>query len=308
MNFPNKEKPENTAYLQLLMLCGYALAGLLICSILGFIVLYLMYGEVVLMDMAALTVGDSKYLNGLKVFQILSSIGLFLAPPLFLALTERKKIKDFYGFNKPTLPLLGLVILIMVVTMPFMEWTALWNQQMHLPDFLKSVEVWMKEKEAEAMRMTFIFLKINGIGDFLFNLLTIALIPAIAEELMFRGGVQRAFMRMFNNPHVAIWLAAFIFSAIHLQFYGFLPRLLLGALFGYLYLWTGSLWYAMLAHFVNNAYAVIVAWYLQANNMPLNQTEATLNTPWYGYVISLLAGVYLLFYYKNKANYGKQLG
>ncbi|MBG6234888.1 membrane protease YdiL (CAAX protease family) [Pedobacter sp. CAN_A7] len=308
MNFPYQEKHENSAYLQLLMLCGYALAGILICSIIGFIVLYFLYGEGVLMDMSALTAGDGKYLNGLKVFQILSSIGLFLAPPLFLALTERKKISEFYEFNRPTLPLLGLVFLIMVVTMPFTEWTAIWNQQMHFPEFLKPVELWMKAKEAEAMRMTYIFLKINGIGDFFFNLLTIALVPAFAEELMFRGGVQRAFKRMFDNPHVAIWLAAFIFSAIHLQFYGFLPRLLLGALFGYLYLWTGSLWYAILAHFINNAYAVCIAWYLQANNLPLNQAESTLNTPWYGYVISLLAGVYLLIYFKNKANYGKQLG
>jgi membrane protease YdiL (CAAX protease family) len=308
MNFPYREKHENSAYLQLLMLCAYALAGILICSVLGFLVLYLMYGEVVLMDTAALAEGDDKYLNGLKIFQILSSIGLFLAPPLFLALTERKKITEFYGFQQPKLPLLGLVVLIMVVTMPLMEWMASWNQQMHLPDFLKSAEQWMKAKEAEAMRMTYIFLTVHGLGDFLFNLLTIALIPAVAEELMFRGGVQRAFKRMFDNPHVAIWLAAFIFSAIHLQFYGFLPRLVLGALFGYLYLWTGSLWYAILAHFLNNAYAVGVAWYLQVHHIPLDQSEATLNTPWYGYIISLLAGIYLLNYYKNKANYGKQLG
>ena len=166
----------------------------------------------------------------------------------------------------------------------------------------------MKAKESEAMRMTYLFLKVNGFGDFLINLFTIALVPAVAEELMFRGGVQRAFNRMFNNPHVAIWLAAFLFSAIHMQFYGFLPRLLLGALFGYIYVWTGSLWYAIFAHFINNAYAVCYAWYLQANNMPLNQTDATLNTPWYGYVISLVAGIYLLIYFKNKTNYGKQLG
>jgi membrane protease YdiL (CAAX protease family) len=308
MKFPYQEKHENSAYLQLLMLCGYALAGILICSIVGFIVLYLLYGEGVLMDMTSLTDGSGKYMNGFKVFQILSSIGLFLAPPLFLALTERKKVSEFYGFAKPTLGLLGLVFLIMVVSMPFMEWTALWNQQMHFPEFLKSVEHWMKAKEAEAMRMTYAFLKVNGLGDFFINLFMIALVPAVAEELMFRGGVQRAFKRMFDNPHIAIWLAAFVFSAIHMQFYGFLPRLLLGALFGYLYLWTGSLWYAILAHFINNAYAVCFAWYLQANNMPLNQTEGTLNTPWYGYVISLLAGIYLIIYFKNKTNYGKQLG
>jgi len=307
MNFLYPEKPERSAYLQLLILCAYALAGLIAFSMIGFLVLLAMYGQTVLTDPIALASGDPKYLNGLKVFQILSSIGLFLAPPLLLALTERKKIKDFYQFKKPQSTLLAMVLLLMIVSMPFMEWTALWNQKMHLPEFLKPLEVWMKAKEAEAMRMTMVLLNVNGILDFLLNLFMIALLPAVAEELMFRGGVQRSFNRMFGNPHLAIWLSAFIFSAIHLQFYGFLPRLLLGAAFGYIYLWSGSLWYAILAHFLNNGFAVCMAWYLQIKNLPFNQTEQTFNFQWYGYVFSLLLTVILLWKFKQKAIYGKQL-
>ena len=307
MNFLYPEKPEKSAYLQLLILCAYALAGLIVFSMIGFLVLLAMYGQTVLTDPIALASGDPKYLNGLKVFQILSSIGLFLAPPLLLALTERKKIKDFYQFKKPQSTLLAMVLLLMIVSMPFMEWTALWNQKMHLPEFLKPLEVWMKAKEAEAMRMTMVLLNVNGILDFLLNLFMIALLPAVAEELMFRGGVQRSFNRMFGNPHLAIWLSAFIFSAIHLQFYGFLPRLLLGAAFGYIYLWSGSLWYAILAHFLNNGFAVCMAWYLQIKKLPFNQTEQTFNFQWYGYVFSLLLTVILLWKFKQKAIYGKQL-
>lgn len=308
MSFQFPQKHENSAYIQLLMLCGYALGGLLLCSLIGFLVLYAMYGANVLSDPAALAGGDEKYLNGLKIFQILSSVGLFLVPPVLLALTERKKVTSFYAFKKPELSWFLWIFILMIVSMPFMEWTALWNQKMHLPEGLKGVEIWMKAKEAEAMRLTYILLKVKGIGDFLLNIFMIAILPAVAEELMFRGGVQRSFRRMFNNPHVAIWLAAFIFSAIHMQFYGFLPRLLLGALFGYIYLWTGNLWYAILAHFLNNAYAVCVAWYLQLKNIPLSNVEASFSFEWYGYVISFLLGVYLLIFIKRKSTYGEQLG
>ncbi len=308
MNFQYPEKHEKSAYIQLLILCSYALAGLIFCSVIGFIVLYVMYGQTVLTDPAALASGDPKYLSGLKIFQILSSIGLFLAPPLLLALTERRKITDFYDFKKPQPSLTALLILLMVASMPFMEWTALWNQQMHFPDFLKPLEGWMKAKEAEAMRLTVVLLTVNDFWDFLINLFMIALLPAVAEELMFRGGVQRSFNRMFGNPHVAIWLSAFIFSCIHMQFYGFLPRLLLGAGFGYIYHWSGSLWYAMLAHFLNNGFAVAMAWYLQLNNLPLNVAEKTFNFEWYGYVISLILMAIILMKFKQNTRYGKQLG
>lgn len=307
MDFLYQEKHEKSAYLQLLILCGLALAGLIFCTLLGFIVLYGLYGMEVLTDTSALASGDQKYLNGLKIFQILSSIGLFLAPPLFLALTERQKLTVFYGFKKPQLPLLGILFLIMLVSMPFMEWTALWNQKMHFPEFLKPLEAWMKAKETEAMRMTVVLLTVHGVWDFVVNLFMIAMLPAVAEELMFRGGLQRAFNRMFQNHHVAIWIAAFIFSAIHMQFYGFLPRLLLGAAFGYIYFWSGSLWYAMFAHFLNNAYAVCMAWYLQSQHLPLNEADDTFHFQWYGYALSLLFTIFLVWYFKNKATYGKQL-
>jgi membrane protease YdiL (CAAX protease family) len=133
------------------------------------------------------------------------------------------------------------------------------------------------------------------------NIFMIAILPGIAEELIFRGAIQRSFKRMFQNPHVAIWLAAFVFSVIHVQFYGFVPRLLLGAAFGYLCYWGGSLWYAMFAHFLNNAYAVGVAWYLQRNNMPLNEETTATHFDWYVCILSLLATILLIIYFKKQS-------
>ena len=309
MNFIQKQQDENTPYTQLLMLLGYAVGGIFIFSLIALAIITGMYGFGALTNPVILSGAEEKYRPALQILLAASSLGLFLAPPLFLAITERNKINVFYGFKKTEPNLLFLVFLIMVVSMPFMEWTALINQKMALPDFLKGVESWMREKEDEAMQTTLLLLKMQHINELLVNLFLIALLPGIAEELMFRGAVQRSFSRIFKNPHVAIWISAFLFSAIHMQFYGFLPRILLGAGFGYIYYFSGSLWYAMLAHFLNNAYAVCAAWYMQKNNIPLSEADNTSHFAWYGYLISFILTIVVFNYFKTKTSkaYEQQL-
>ncbi|SEA94020.1 CPBP family intramembrane glutamic endopeptidase [Pedobacter hartonius] len=310
MNFTPGVREEKSAYSQLLILACYALAGTITGSVLSVAVLVLLYGTDILSNNALLFSGDPAYLTGLRISQALTSVFLFLMPPILLAITEKARIVKFYGFKKPRLSILLTVFLLMICSLPVMEWVTLVNQQMVLPGFLKSVEDWMRAKEDAAMNMTILLLRIRGFGEFLINILIIALLPAIAEEFLFRGGIQRGFTRMFNNPHVAIWLAAFIFSAIHVQFFGFFPRMFLGAAFGYIYLWTGSLWYAMFAHFLNNAYAVCQAWYLQAHHIPLEQADNSAYFPWYASIISLILSIFLFKYLKDKTteSNGKQLG
>jgi membrane protease YdiL (CAAX protease family) len=310
MNFSLAPREEKSAYTQLLILACYALAGAVLGSVLSLIVLIALYGTGILQNTIGLSGGDPVYLNGLRIAQSLSSLSLFLMPPLLLAITEKTRITTFYGFRKPQPLLLLVVLLIMACSLPLMEWMTLMNQHMVFPDGLKSIENWMREKEEAAMNMTILLLRIRGFGEFIINIVIIALLPAVAEELLFRGGVQRSFSRMFNNPHIAIWVSAFIFSAIHVQFFGFFPRLFLGAAFGYIYLWTGSLWYAMFAHFLNNAYAVCQAWYLQAHHIPLDKADNSAYFPWYAYVISLILSIFLFKYLKDKTkeSNGEQLG
>ncbi|NRF38455.1 CPBP family intramembrane glutamic endopeptidase [Pedobacter foliorum] len=309
MSFIQKQQDENSPYTQLLMLLGYAVAGIFIFLLIGLAIIVAIYGFGALTNPVILSGGEEKYRPALQILLIAQSVGLFLAPPLLLAITEKKKINVFYGFKKPETNLLLLVFLIMAVSMPFMEWTAVINQKMILPDFLQSIESWMRQKEDEAMQTTLLLLKMQHINELVANLFLIALLPGIAEELMFRGAVQRSFGRIFNNPHVAIWASAFLFSAIHLQFYGFLPRLLLGAGFGYIYYFSGSLWYAMLAHFLNNAYAVCAAWYMQKNNIPLSEADNTSHFAWYGYLISFILTILVFNYFKTKTSksYEQQL-
>jgi membrane protease YdiL (CAAX protease family) len=300
MNLKESESAEKSPYLQLLSLVMYAIAGVLISLILTLLTFYFMYGE--FRNYSWLEAANPKFVTVNRVMISLQQMGLFLVPALFLALGEGKKMNAFYDFKTTKATFLLLIIALMAVSMPLMEFSMQLNQKMALPGFLKSIEEWMKSKEDAATVTTEALLKMDHIGTYLLNLILIGILPAICEELMFRGAIQRTLGRIFSNPHVAIWLSAFVFSAIHLQFYGFLPRFLLGAGFGYIYFWTKSLWYSIFAHFLNNTYAVTAAWYMQKNNIPLSESDKTAHFQWYGYVISMILTVLLFKYFKNKTS------
>lgn len=206
---------------------------------------------------------NPMYIGALKFIQLFNSIGLFVIPPFLYVLFIKEKPLEFLNLKKSvhirTLIFLGLIY---VISIPTMEWLITFNSKLDLPDSLIQLEQWMKAAEERAAEVTKAFLAMNGIGDLVINLIIIAIIPAIGEELLFRGVLQRQINIWSKNGHLAVWVAAFVFSAIHLQFYGFLPRLILGALFGYFYLWSNNLWVPIIAHFINNASAVIISYYM----------------------------------------------
>lgn len=303
MSLRTADQQEHSPYLQLLTLLFYAVLGLFVAMLIGLFFIFLQYGEKAILDLSWMAGTDPAYLNGQRIMISAQQIGLFLFPAALLAITQGKNATIFYGFKKPQGNLVLLVLLLMICSMPLLEWVGRLNQEMRLPPFLKDMELWMKSAEDRAAETTEALLKMNTIGAFLVNVLMIGILPAIAEELMFRGALQRTLTRIFINPHVAIWFSAFIFSAIHVQFYGFVPRLLLGATFGYLYFWSGSIWYAMFAHFINNGYAVCAAWYMQKNNIPLSQADQAINIAWYGYLISLVLTVLLFAYFKRQTGF-----
>ncbi|MNJ99974.1 CAAX amino terminal protease self- immunity [compost metagenome] len=277
-------KPENSPFVQMLFLLLFAIGGLIVFAIFGMVLVFFTSG---LEGIKGAAMNDYRFISALKILVVAQQIGLFLTPAILLAVVERKKLSNFYGFQVPKVNWLLLVALLSICWMPLMGLSNEWNQKMVFPEFLKGLERWMRGMEDSAAKATEAILKMNNVGDLLVNLLVIAVTPAICEELIFRGAVQRTIFRIKSNPHVAIWISAIIFSAIHFQFYGFLPRLLLGAAFGYVYFFTGSIWYAVFAHFLNNAYAVCVAYYLQKNNLSYTNAD-DINMPWYGYLISAI--------------------
>ena len=206
-------------------------------------------------------VNDPSSIPLLKELQILQSVLLFIVPAVIAGYLFERSPSGYFGMKKvPSGSVLLMILLIMMVSLPMINGMVSLNEMMKLPAAFAGMEQWMKEAEDQAAQITENFLDVHSVDGFTVNMLMIAVIPAIGEELLFRGLFQRLFGEWFKNIHVAIILAAFLFGAVHLQFYGLLPRMILGVMFGYLYLWTGTLWAPVIAHFLNNGAAVLVSY------------------------------------------------
>ncbi|MBL0341505.1 MAG: CPBP family intramembrane metalloprotease [Bacteroidetes bacterium] len=276
-------------------------------SMLGGLLADHFYGVNVLSDPKALSnLEDPLVMSAMKLLQILTTgFGMFLIPAILAAILFSTKPRSYLSATKMANPLLlGLTLLLTFSAVPFINSLLIFNQQLHLPEFLSGVESWMRASEDNAARITEMFLKMDTSLELLFNLFIVALLPALGEELLFRGVLQRLFKELTNNIHVAIILTSILFSAIHMQFFGFIPRMLLGMLFGYLLHWTGSIWVPIFAHLVNNGAAVIFAYYAGNNQLPFNQdTIGTENGEW-PYVIISLALIFGLGFLIKKLSTG----
>lgn len=243
---------------QFIIFIGMALASVTLFSVIGFGLLYPLFGINLLQTPDILSELELPHvLKAMKFLQLINALGLFVVPSLLFAFLIHKKGNDYLKWNNGSNVILFLIIpLLMLASQPIINLSAEINKHLQLPDFLKSLVIWMQRSENNAEVITKAFLAGTDINTFLFNLFLIAVIPAVGEELMFRGVFQRILNDWTKNIHIAIWISAILFSAMHMQFYGFLPRMLMGALFGYIFYWSGSLWIPILGHFINNALAV----------------------------------------------------
>ena len=260
--------------------------------------IFVMFSLTVLV-IALITQGNPlSDINTLKWIQLLQTISLFLLPSLILAYLCAKVPWNWLQLdNKVNWKVLLWAIGIMLVALPAINLMSHWNQHMVLPTWLSGVEEWMKAKEAEAEWLTKQFMSATTVSGLLVNLFLMAVLPAVSEEITFRGVLQQLLTAPHRlSPHLAIWLTAIIFSAIHMQFYGFVPRMLMGALFGYMLVWTGSLWVPMLMHFVNNGMAVLLYFMANRAHWDMDKVDAigTGDTLWLGIVSFVLTvvGIY----------------
>jgi membrane protease YdiL (CAAX protease family) len=206
----------------------------------------------------------------------MQSIGMFLLPPFLIAWYLDDRPLEYLSLNrKPVVKMAITVFVLVLVSNPLMEWVSNVNMNIKFPSWLDSVERWMWTSENQANRITKAFLATDNLGGLFSNLLLVAVLPAIGEELLFRGILQKLIKNLIGNAHAAIWITAFIFSALHLQFFGFFPRFLIGALLGYLLEWTGSLWIPIIAHFINNAGGVIL-YYITGKGIEPENTDGPL--------------------------------
>ena len=286
-------------FTQFLILIMAAFSLGMLCTFLSYFVLKFAYNIDLLQSQNVLYTYKSA--NPLRIYLALSnSLGLFGLPAFwFLSLQNDYGIKHLFTQKIDFTRYLSLFLLMIVAT-PVVYFAYKLNKAIELPAAFHALETFMKNMELEAEVATETLLKMPNVSDFLLNILVVALLPAIAEELFFRGAMQQIFFQLFRHKHLTIWVVAILFSALHLQFYGFFPRMFLGAMFGYLYLWSGNILVPILAHFINNAGAVILA-YLHGKNLIQMQEEDLLNAPVYVYATATLATVALLrFMYQKR--------
>jgi len=228
---------------------------LLVSQFLGAFLAALIYGFRVSDVLALGAYEDAKYVAASKLILILGSVGTFIIPAFLFSYLFEGKLFSYYKFRNPTgmIPIL-LVILMMISVIPFINYMAEINLKMQIP--IRALDQLLRTLETNAEEMMVAFTSTRTIGGLLVNLLMIGVIAAVGEELIFRGLIQRLMTQMLKSPHVAILITAMLFSAFHFQFFSFLPRFILGLILGYLMYYGQSIWYPILAHFVNNAMGV----------------------------------------------------
>lgn len=283
------------------LLLLFVFVGMFIGQFLGLIALLPWVSFSDLTDPNFLTniMSDPSFKRQIMIMNACVALGAFIIAPLaYLYFYEKKKASVFFNNNKIiTIPLfltVFIVLTFMSVNSIFIEW----NANVTLPDFMESFEMWAKEMEQQAQELTVMMTRFENPGDFVLALVIIGLIPAIGEEILFRGLIQNQLYAITKNIHIAIWAAGLLFSIFHFQFYGLVPRMLLGVLFGYLYYWSGNLLIPMLGHFINNGFTLLLL-YMYQQEVITYDIENTTSIPITSIIFSLVLGIILVAFFKR---------
>jgi len=268
-----KTKP---VWIQLLLFIGMAFGLFMILTLVGSIALTKITGVSLLevKDIAKWNANDPKMIYFIRGLLLLQFLGLFLIPSLLFAYFSDPKPLNYLGLKLPQKNIYWLLaIVIMFVAIPAVEYIGALNQKMN---FGTATHKWMKGMEEEAAKQIQFMLSKHTPGELITNLIFISLFAGVGEEIFFRGVLQRMFIRAFKNPWMGIVLTATIFSAFHFQFFGFFPRLALGIVLGAIYWYSGSLWAAIIAHFIYDAFIIVLVYF---NPSMLNNPDQTLMNP-----------------------------
>jgi uncharacterized protein len=232
----------------------------------------------------------------LRYIQFSQQVGLFLIPALMAAYLIRRDDESFLKMGRFPRPIdIMMVVLLGILIIPLLNFTLVLNSRMVLPEFLSGIQQWMKTKEDTASHLTELLITSSGALTLAINIFILAVVPAFCEELLFRGLLQQIVCRLFRSSHIGIWVTAIIFSTIHFQFFGFVPRLILGLLFGYLFYWSRNLWYSIIAHFINNIIPVTVSYFTGWKSLgeQAGNGKESLTFPFPAVILSVL----ILFYF-----------
>ena len=239
----------------------------------------------------------------MREMQFFSSLGTFILPSLILAYLFSSDYKDYLKLDTPwDFPTISLTVLSMIAALPLLNFLSYYNMQISFPEALKPLEDLLRSMEDENIRLMEMMLYTENIGDFIFNILIIAVLAGIGEEFLFRGVIQNIFGKFNLNIHWVIWIVAIIFSAVHFQFFGFIPRMLLGAYFGYLLYYTRNMWAPVIAHFTNNLIVVGLYRVYQDEPEKIEEIDAIgIGSLWWMVLISLALFIVLFLQIKKRS-------
>lgn len=298
---------ERSFILKLLVLLLLIAVGTLLTMVIGIVVALPFFGTDVLTHFNRLTdLSNQGSINFMKYFQVVNQLGVFVLPALAFAYLATRKVSSYLKLKAQfSFPVLLISVMLIIISIPVINRLVEINEQMKLPDALWRIENWMQNTEDQTKVLTDAFLNVNTIGGLLVNLFVIAFLAAIGEEFLFRGILLRIFDEWFHNIHFAVLISAVLFSAMHMQFYGFLPRAVLGIILGYIFVWSGNLWIPIILHCIFNSISVIAA-YLYDKGMITTDVD-TLGTNMDNTIVfgSLLLSLVLMFIiYKMRARSG----
>lgn len=241
-------------------------------------------------EMQEVSTGFLYYMQGLQ------SIGLFIVPAILVyILILRDEAETVFTGKRYIFTAALLVIVTLIFSAPLLQKLIEWNESLQLPASLHEFETTLKTLEEERVKIVEQLLSGKGATFFLINILVVSILPALGEELFFRGILQTLLTNWFRNLHVGILATAVVFSAAHLQFYGFLPRLILGMYFGYLFFWSKNIWIPILAHFFNNSIAVFLSFIVDGTDTRFTRYLSQMNnTSALALCISIVLTVFLI--------------
>ena len=211
----------------------------------------------------------------LKYVQLILATFVFIVPANAYSHLFSDNTFVFFEFKKPSLVFLFFAALLWLFTLPIISFLADINNKIAFPTSFAGLENSFRLAEARAENATRFLLNITSVSGLMVNLLVIAVVAAIAEELIFRGIIQKLLFEQSKNIHLAIWLTALVFSLFHLQFFAIIPRIVLGAALGYTFYWSKSIWVPIFFHFINNASIVLASYLYQQKVITTDPNEIT---------------------------------
>lgn len=290
MNFPIIKRTSRLE--RIFLLAALVVIGLIVGSVIG-----LLY--------AIISGNDIMSLNSLRFMQISSQIFTFVLPPILYAMLVKERPFKSLGFSKSTILWLILGVAMMYTILPLNSIFTEWNANIKFPESLASFEKLMQDLQENATEIMMRFINVDTIGGLILNLFMIAGLAALGEELLFRSVIQTSLIRICKNAHIGIFIASAIFSLFHMEFYGLLPRLVLGLLMGYMYYYSRSIWIPMAMHFANNG-TIVFLYYL--NNIgAINIDVESFGETNVGILMLSIVAMVALFWFTVKLNKKEEL-